>query len=88
MPMKPTRLPLPALHAAVVLFWAVLLGASWLVCTRLAPAPAAPAAVHLPVTSAAGLVQCAEGLTATAKRRLPLVKPPPVELLSDARSAR
>jgi hypothetical protein len=80
--MNASRLPLPVLHAAVVLLWAVLLGASWLVCGKLAsarapdahltlPRPELPAAALQPARGPNGLAQC-----------------PPAQLLSDARSAR
>ena len=77
--MNASRLPLPVLHAAVVLLWAVLLGASWLVCGELAPAsapgarltlprPELPTAALAPAQGSAGLTQC-----------------PPAQLLSRAR---
>lgn len=84
--MKPTRLPPPVLHLAVVLLWAVLLGASWLVCGELAPAaltqgrvtlpqPELPASALLPARGAGVPAQCPPAQA-------------PAALLSDARSAR
>jgi hypothetical protein len=84
--MNASRPPLPVLHLAVVLLWAVLLGASWLVCGRLAPASSTGARLTLPrpelPAAALGTARGAQGLTQCPPASLP------PELLSDARSAR
>ncbi|HET9451058.1 MAG TPA: hypothetical protein VFO83_09265 [Aggregicoccus sp.] len=100
--MKPSRLPLPALHVAVVLLWAALLGASaFIVRGGRATASAtfasagapkrepAPALLACPARSDAALEQCLQEVSVGhAKRRDARGKRPDAQLPRDATSSR